>query len=736
MIRMNKQALKHKSILLVLLLALEWNATGTSLPQERSAAKFKISTDLVLVDVSVSDKKGSPIRGLSAKDFHVFEDGVEQSIQVFQFEDVSKVEAEMKKAPAAPTPLPAPVAPAAPVAAPAPSSSIKTDAAEYSNRRLIVMMFDLTSLDVPDAIYARKSAEEYIRTKISPADLVAVVVMSSSLRVVQDFTDDPKQLLAALNRIKLGQSADLADMGQTDPTANDNTGTVENTNEDTSDSYVVDDTQFNIFNTDRKLVAIESIAKMLKDLPERKSLIHFSSGLQTTGIENEAQLRATVDAANRANMSIYAVDARGLIATPLGGDASHGGAGGSAMFSGASQRSGLDNIAAAQETLTTLSEDTGGRAFLDTNDLTGVFTQVQDDTQSYYIVGYYSSNAKHDGHFRKIKVMVDAPGAQLRFRQGYFAPKEFGQFTKDEREHQLQEVLNDDTPFTDLPFILAAYSFKASDPAKPNDNQMFVPVSLRLPSSDVPFIDKKKAKEAEFDFVGEVLDPAHNDTMISYIKDAIHVKLDETTYARVSAGGTIQYDTGFYLRPGAYKMKFIMREDQSGKMGSFEQNITVPDLTKQPLQMSSVVLSSQLAPADKDTGVVRRNDRDTLLQDQNRIPNPLVMEGKKIVPNVGHVFSPAQTLYTFFQVYNPAVDHATKKPHVDVAMLFFKSGKLIYQTPEYEVDKFNNTAPNTVDCNFSLPLTQLKAGRYTLQLVVSDHVAGNHAYKRLPFIVR
>ena len=632
---MNTIRLAHKIISLGLLVLLIVDPTLISLPQERSGAVFKVSTDLVLVDVVVTDKKGSPIRNLAPKDFHVFEDGVEQSIQVFKFEDVTKYEAELKQASAPP---PASPKPAVEGSAPVKITIAKNEELAYSNRRLIVMMFDLSSLDVQDAIYARKSAEDYIRTKISPVDLVAVVVMAASLRVVQDFTNDHDLLVAALNKIKLGQSSGLAAMGQTDPTADDPTGTAENTNEDTSDPFSVDDTQFNIFNTDRKLVAIESIAKMLKDLPEKKSLIHFSSGLQTTGIENEAQVRATVDAANRANMSIYAVDSRGLIAAPPGGDASHGGTGGTAMFSGGSQRNGLTQIASSQETLTTLSEDTGGRAFLDTNDLGQVFDQVQQDTQAYYLVGYYPSNTKHDGRFRKIKVSVDTPGAQIRFRPGYFAPKEFGQFTKEEREHQLEEVLNSDTPFSDLPFILAAYSFKAENPKNPKDNQMFVPVSLRLPSSDVPFLEKRNGKEAEFDFVGQVLDPAKGNTMISYVKDAIHVKLDETTYARISAGGSIQYDTGFYLRPGDYKMKFIIREDQTGKMGTFEQDLKIPDLSKQPLQMSSVILSSQLQPVEKETRVTRRNDRDTLLQEQDKIPNPLVQHGEKIVPNVGHVF--------------------------------------------------------------------------------------------------
>ncbi|MFI5176363.1 MAG: VWA domain-containing protein, partial [Terriglobia bacterium] len=361
----------HKLITLILLLALLANPAATLLPQVQSGAKFKVYSDLVLVDVVVTDKKGNPIRNLAKKDFHVFEDGVEQSIEVFRFEDVTQFEAERAKEPSPPLPAPTAAPPAQPVQKTL--ATQKAEEARYSNRRLIVMMFDLTSLDVPDAIFARKSAEEFIHTRIAPADLMAVVVMSATLRVVQDFTNDQSLLLAALNKVKLGQSSELVAQGATDTTSGDITGTAENTNEDTSDAYSLDETQFNIFNTDRKLMAIESVAKMLKDLPEKKSLIHFSSGLQTTGIENQSQLVATVNAARRSNMSIYAVDARGLIATPAGGDASHGGTGGTAMFSGASQRSGLSNIDAAQETLTTLSEDTGGRAFLDTNDLGQVF---------------------------------------------------------------------------------------------------------------------------------------------------------------------------------------------------------------------------------------------------------------------------------------------------------------------------------------------------------------------------
>jgi VWFA-related protein len=725
-------------ISLFVLVALLLNSATVVLPQRPPIATFKVYTDLVLIDVSVTDKKGNPIRNLSKNSFHVFEDGKEQPIDVFRFEDVGALEAKLKQQLPTSTAA-APETPAPPVTTPAPPlkpTFAKTDESQYSNRRLIVMMFDLSSLDVQDAIFARKSAEEYLRKKLSPVDLVAVVVMAATLKVVQDFTNDQKLLLSAVNKIKLGQSSDLVAQGLTDTTAGDTTGTAENTNEDTSDSFAVDDTQFNIFNTDRKLLAIESVAKMLKDLPEKKSLIHFSSGLQTTGTENQSQMDATIDAANRANMSIYAVDSRGLIATPAGGDASKGGTGGTAMFSGGSQRSGMSSIASSQETLTTISEDTGGRAFLDTNDLGQVFDQVQSDTNSYYLVGYYPTNAKHDGRFRRIKVTVDGADVKLHFRPGYFAPKEFGQFTKDEREKQLEEAINADSPFSDLPFILGAYYFKTGDPKDPKNNQMFVPVSLRLPSSDIPFSAKKDHKEAEFDFVGQVRDPAKGEAMVTYVKDAIRIKLDDPTYARVAAGGTVQYDTGFYLRPGDYKMKFLIREDQTGKMGSYEQRLIVPDLSKEPLKMSSVILSSQLVPVEIGASVARRNDRDAFLQMQDEIRNPLIQEQKKIVPNVGQVFSSKQTLYTFFQVYGPAVDPATKKPHVDLALLFFKDGKKVFQSPEYEVGEFSKEVEGIVNCNFSVPLSQFTRGRYIAQLVVTDRIADTHVYRRMSFIVR
>ncbi len=173
--------------------------------------------------------------------------------------------------------------------------------------------------------------------------------------------------------------------------ANGSTG--DDSEADTGAAYTQDDSEFNIFNTDRKLAALESAVKMLGSLPEKKALVYFASGMTRTGIDNQAQLRATVNAAIRSNVAFYPVDARGLVATAPLGDATQGSPGGQGMYSGSSQRTAQANFQAQQESLHTLAADTGGKALLDNNDLSLGIVQAQKDTSSYYILGYYSSNA-------------------------------------------------------------------------------------------------------------------------------------------------------------------------------------------------------------------------------------------------------------------------------------------------------------------------------------------------------
>src|SRR5579884_3429960 len=337
-----------------------------------SQIRFETTTDLVVVDVNVRDREGRPVEGLKKEDFTIFEDGKPQKIAVFEFQRLTLEPLER----AGGTPSPArPLAQPAPPAMP-PRSTRGAPVPRYQDRRLLVFFFDLSAMSAADQIRAQEAALKFLNQNMTRADLVSIMTFSSRLQVIQDFTDDRDRLTEVIRGLRVGAFADLADLADV---GNDDA------EQDTGAAFVADSTEFNIFNTDRKLSALESAVKKLSALPEKKALVYFSSGVGKTGVENQSQLRATVNAAIRSNVSFYPVDARGLAALPPGGDASKAASRGQGMFSGYSVRKDRDKFNSQQETLTSLAADTGGKAFLDSNDLAVGIVQAQTDTQSYYI---------------------------------------------------------------------------------------------------------------------------------------------------------------------------------------------------------------------------------------------------------------------------------------------------------------------------------------------------------------
>ena len=230
---------------------------------------------------------------------------------------------------------------------------------------------------------------------------------------------------------------------------------------DQGQAYTEDDTEYNIFNTDRRLQAIASLAKAMQDIDQKKSVLYFSSGMdRDTGNENQSQLRAAINVAVKANVSIYPVDSRGLEAIVPGGSAQLASLHGQAAYNGNAITSAYDSNFKTQETLVTLAADTGGKAFLDSNDFSKAFAKVQADMESYYVLGYRSSNPAMDGRYRKITVKVNRPDVKLDYRRGYYGPRDFRHFTRDDRDRQMEEELNSDLPNTDLPVYLATQYFR------------------------------------------------------------------------------------------------------------------------------------------------------------------------------------------------------------------------------------------------------------------------------------
>jgi VWFA-related protein len=445
---------------------------------------FKVESKLVVVNVAVKDKSGNPVTDLKKEDFEILEDGKPQAIGVFELQKlagdllppVSTVQVQQTLKERGPQ-------------APAPQAVPTFSPIRHQDRRLLALFFDFSSMAQLDQVRAKEAAIKFLETQMTSSDLVSIMTFANKFQVVEDFTDDRERLLTTLRRMSLGEGSELAATAATAADEGDDTG-----------AFAADDTEFNIFNTDRKLSALEDAAKKLAAFPEKKALVYFSSGVSRTGVENESQLKATVNAAIRANVAFYPVDARGLVANAPGGDASVASPKGTGTFTGTTQSSRASSFNGSQDTLYSLAADTGGKALLDSNDLTLGIRNAQNDVSSYYIVGYYSSNSAQDGKFRKIQVKLKNPQlqAKLDYRAGYYAEKTFQKFTSADKERQLEEALTLGDPVSELPVALEVDYFRVAK------DRYFIPISVKIPGSSVGLIRKGENQTAEPGILTEI----------------------------------------------------------------------------------------------------------------------------------------------------------------------------------------------------------------------------------------
>jgi VWFA-related protein len=689
-----------KCIAVVLVLVL----LGSYVPSQTDYT-FHAETELVLVNVTVRDKTGKLVRDMKPEDFQIKEDGKTQQIVSFDIENTDAV-ATTDVAQAKPPDTSPPAAPN--TVGPRPDANAK-----FKDRRLIVLFFDLSGMEPDEIDHSVTAAENYVTKQMAPADLVSIVSLGSSLQVEQDFTSDHALLNKALQTLNPGAGQGFEE---------GSTGTTEGT-PDTGGSFTADDTEYNIFNTDRRLEALRSVAERLSHVQQKKSLIYFSSGIDRTGIENESELRAATNAAVRANMAFYTMDIRGLQALVAGGEAQNASLRGTSPYSGQSTLNALNSNFTTQEALVTLAADTGGRAFLDSNDFSKVFKGVQDDTSTYYVIGYHSTNAARDGRYRRITVSLNRPGMKIEFRRGYYAPADYQHATRDDRERQLEEELNSDLPATDLPLYLAAGYFRIGE------NKFFVPVSLAVPGSQIPFTSNSNQDKATLDVIGMALDS--NKRQVGDMRDTVKLAVNASTEVKRK---NVQYDNGFILIAGKYHLKFVVRENQTGRMGSFETDIEIPDLKTHPLKMSSVVLANQIQPA----------------KNNHNKSDPLIRDGSEIIPSVTHVFSTGQHLYLYFEVYDPGHDNHGRETggndnpkagddsgiRLLTNIAFFQGKAKAYESPLQEVKALNARDRGAAVFQLDVPLTQFKPGFYTCQINVIDDAAGRFTFPRLSLLVR
>ena len=681
------------------LLALMFFLPGAS-AQQQPPFTIKVDTQLVVETVVVKDREGKDLEGLTDKDFTVTEDGVPQTIRVFEFQRL-----EDTPTPASPGGAARPAVELVQPKIPTQITPPPAGDSRYRDRRLLVLFFDLMNVSPPDQLRAFTAADKFIRTQMKVPDLVAIMSFAGgSVKVLQDFTNDQDALFAVLQKLMYPDDD-------------------ENDTADTTAAFGQDTGEFNIFNTDRQLAALQAAVNMLKTVNEQKSLVYFAGGLRLNGTDNQAQLRATINAATRSNVAFFPVDARGLVATLPLGDATRPSPGGIGVFNGSTAMSAITNFQRSQDSLYALASDTGGKPLLDNNDLVAGIIQAEQAITSYYVIGYYSTNTNLDGKFRRVKIILkETPAAKLDYRQGYYAGKAFNKFTAADKERQLEDALMLGDPITDLTIAMEVNYFQL------NRAEYFAPITVKIPGSELVLARSGGAERTLIDFIGEVKD--EYGTTIQNLRDKVDIKLSGETASELSRR-PIEYDTGFTLLPGKYVIKFLARDSETGRIGTYQTPFVIPNLIKEDkrIPISSVVLSSQRVDMRE---ALYNATKDKTAAAAAQAANPLVNDGQKLIPSVTRVFSKSREMFVYLQAYER---NATTTEPLFAFVTFYHGQTKAFETPPVQVVDELDPKTKALPLKFSLSLSKLPVGEYNCQVTVLNPNGQKVAFWQAPIIL-
>ena len=671
--------------------------------QQAPQTVFRTNTSLVSVDVVVRDNAGAVVRGLTESDFEVLEDGKPQPIRSFAFEEVDNRpgaaqavallgDAESRLAGGRPQPS---AQPHAPEPTPTPMSS-----GQLAGRRLIVLLFDVSSMQPEDVQRAVDGATKYVNEKMAPADLVSVASISSMLNVLTDFTTDRAAVAAALATLTSKEGTAMAP-----PDAS----TVATDEAESADAAVANDdaTAMEMFNNDIRLRALKAVADTLAPIDQKKAVLYFSAGLQRSGEDNQVELRTAINAAVRAHVSIYPVDARGLQAIVPGGDATHASGRGTQLFSGAGVAKQYSDLSASQDTLTSLASDTGGRAFLDTNDFGEAFARVQRDMSAYYLLGYASTNLAKDGRFRRIQVKVRKPGLHVEARAGYYADRDFAHTNRTDREAQLQEQLLVRRSATDLPVMAASGYFRLAA------DRYFVPLAVVVPGSAVPLPPDKDKDKLALDVLGLVTD--EQGRPVGRIRQTLQ------------------------LPPGSVGSLGVASDSVSVECDAAARTFFVEGRRAREHERPARLVRGARHRTRAETRAVqgqldRRSARRYRPAPSKASENPLVHDGEQLVPNVTHVVGRDQRMFFFYEVYDPRRPPRRRRTSAR-AWRSTREGQGL-RDAHGRAGTLDDTSRRAAVFRLEVPAATFAPGVYTCQVNIIDAAASTFAFPRLTLLLK
>lgn len=666
-------------------------------PQESDDVDVvKITTNLVQIDAVVTDRKGMHVTDLRSHEVEMLENGKPQKITEFSYIRIGRPAEAAAKSPEETA-----------TSVPGPPKKLRREEV----RRTIALVIDDLRMSFDSVRFTKEALKKFLDEQVQPTDLVAIIRTAGGTGALQQFTSDKQQLYTAVEKLKwvprIGNSAQAFEnirqetMQVNERNMLDNTNELDDLNQMRKDLFAVG-----------TLGALNYTIQGLREMPGRKSIILFSDGLQmfnpseptgSSRILNSLQL--LLDLANRASVVINTMDVRGLVTFGLTAVDNTWNMSPAQVEAKLAQRK--ENFFDSQSGLNYLAAQTGGLAIRNSNDMPGGVKRIMDDQAGYYLVGYRPDESTFDStngktKFHHVALKVKRAGKfTLRTRTGFYGvTDEQLQASKETPRQQLIGALL--SPFAASGVQLRLTSFYSNDAAQGSVLRSF----LHIKASDLTFTKEPDGTyKAVFDLMSVTF--GEDEKLVDQVADQHTITLTDALYQKIVRYGFTFNTTVPIKKAGAYQLRTALRDTASGRMGAATQFIEVPDIDKDRLMTSGVLIKGM--PLDR----YLKQGGDERGEDSDPMANTSVRQ-----------FHTGTAMVYALAIYNAKMDKTSGKPNLTIQARLYRNGELVFTGKEVPFELRDQTDPKRLGGGGAIQLgTEMKPGEYVLQIVVSDLLA-------------
>ncbi len=663
---------------------------------------IKISTNLIQIDVSVTDKNGNPVTDLRADEFEIFENGKRRTLSNFSYIAANGT--------STPTATPVPPTPKKKDATSIPVAPIKLRQEQV--RRTYALVVDDLGLNFASIERVREVLRKFIETEVRPGDLVAILRTGSGIGTMQSFTSDKRVLNAAIDRIRWNSvgraSTDLYEAikptlrEERDGTqrADGSTVATAGVEEEKASLQQISETRSETFSIGT-LGSLRYIIGGMSGLPGRKSIVLFSEGFILTDLSNRVydQMRVIADLANRASVVFYTIDPRGVV-NPEMAFADEDirrvvpNRPGQGRFDTDPRERRNSAFRDSQLSLRFLAAETGGLSIQNQNFIGKGLENAVKDLGSYYLLGYLPDEDLFDptkARFNKLEVKVTRPGVKVRYRSGFFGISD--EKIRAATQAQPRAVAALVSPFEQNEIDINLYPVFENDPALGNIVQALVYIDART----LNFADSGTNKKANFDLIAMTF--GDNGNVVDQYARNYSVEVPERVYENMLRNGFVYTLSVPIKNAGAYQFRVALRDTATNKVGSATQFIEIPDVSKR-LSLSNLIVDG-FTPSEwqkvKAGGSRDDSERSVLLDATQR------------------TFKKNTIVRFDYVVYNP--DRADT---LESQVRLIRGDRVIVNEKPSPV-KMAGADPTRIQSVGAISLgSDLTAGRYILQIIVFD----------------